>query len=65
MTNPNNTVRANSIRIIGNKKTEFFNECNNMEFDNITRHDKPTMDVKTFLGLDHKVFHATKMKTFE
>ena len=49
--NPNKTARANSIRIIGNKnKNEFFNECNKMEFHNLTAHDKPTMDVKKLLG---------------
>ena len=50
------TAKSNSIRIIGNKnKKEFFNECNNMAFNDLTKHDKPKMNMRTLLGLDPKV----------
>ena len=38
--------------MIGNKsKKDCFNECNNMAFNYLTTHDKPSMDIKSLLGL--------------
>ena len=51
----NKTEKANSMLIIGNKnKKELFDECNNMAFHDLTAHDNPSMEMKTFLGLSPK-----------
>ena len=66
MIKPNKTSRANSIRIRGNKnKKEHFNECNNMEFHDLTAHDKPTMDEKNIIRTRSKIRHANKKSTVE
>ena len=61
MIKANKTAIANSTRLIGdNSKKECFNECNTMEFNDMTAHDKPYVDKKNITTNRSKIMHPTK-----
>ena len=44
------TAKTNSMITIGGKtKKDYFNECNNIEFHDLTAHDNLSSDMKTLM----------------